>query len=154
MPKESKLELPANPQAERAILGCILMDNAYFSQCSMLVATDFSLSSHVRIYHRMTEMIEAEEAIDLVTLAEKLNHFDEAIEVGGIAYVCDLTQGLPRHMAIRDYVRIVKGKSLARRLIAACTEAVEAAYGGSPGLGIIQLLRENLDEIEREAKTK
>jgi replicative DNA helicase len=121
--------LPASAEAERAILGAILLDNTAYSQAAEhLRADDFSLDSHRRIYLRMMELAEAGRAIDFVTLTEQLGLHKEIESVGGTAYVMSLTDGLPRVKNIEQYVRIVKDKALLRGLIHAASNAVQKAY--------------------------
>ncbi len=121
--------LPANADAERAILGAILLDNQTYSQAAeFLRADDFSLDSHRRIYLRMTALSETGRAIDFVTLTEELGQHDEIESVGGTAYVMSLTDGLPRVKNIEHYVRIVKDKAMLRGLIHAATGVIERAY--------------------------
>jgi replicative DNA helicase len=101
--------LPANLDAERAVLGAILLDNITYSQAAEhLGADDFSLDSHRRIYLRMVELAELSRPIDFVTLTEELGQHNEIEAVGGVAYVTSLTDGLPRVKNIEQYVRIVK----------------------------------------------
>src|SRR6478609_5615879 len=90
--------LPANPDAERAILGAILLDNSiYFQAAERLQADHFSLDSHRRIYLRMSELSEMGKPIDYVTLPDILRQHKELEAVGGDAYVTDqLTRGMPR----------------------------------------------------------
>ena len=121
--------LPASADAERAILGAILLDNTAYSQAAEhLQAEDFSLDSHRRIYLRMMELAEVGRAIDFVTLTEQLGQHKEIESVGGVAYVTSLTDGLPRVKNIEQYVRIVKDKALLRGLIHAATNAIQQAY--------------------------
>src|SRR5215831_1599004 len=121
--------LPASAEAERAILGAILLDNTAYSQAAeYLRAEDFSLDSHRRIYLRMMELAESGRAIDFVTLTEQLGLHKEIESVGGVAYVTSLTDGLPRVKNIEQYVRIVKDKALLRGLIHAASNAVQKAY--------------------------
>ncbi|HKF22490.1 MAG TPA: replicative DNA helicase [Candidatus Angelobacter sp.] len=121
--------LPASAEAERAILGAILLDNTAYSQAAeYLRAEDFSLDSHRRIYLRMMELAESGRAIDFVTLTEQLGLHKEIESVGGTAYVMSLTDGLPRVKNIEQYVRIVKDKALLRGLIHAASNAVQKAY--------------------------
>src|ERR1051326_2709372 len=121
--------LPASVEAERAILGAILLDNlAYPQAAEFLRAEDFSLDSHRRIYLRMMELAESGRAIDFVTLTEQLGQHKEIEAVGGVAYVTSLTDGLPRVKNIEQYVKIVKDKALLRGLIHAATSAIQKAY--------------------------
>jgi replicative DNA helicase len=120
--------LPANLDAERTILGAILLDNAAHSEASeRLDADDFSLDSHRRIFLRMSELMESQRAVDIVTLANELARYKEVEAVGGVAYLASLTEGLPRRPVIEDYIRIVKDKSLLRRLMSICSVAIARA---------------------------
>src|SRR4051794_28158467 len=121
--------MPASMDAERAILGAILLDNSAYPQAAEhLRADDFSLDSHRRIYLRMMELAETGRPIDFVTLTEQLGQHKEIESVGGVAYVTSLTDGLPRVKNIEQYVRIVKDKALLRGLIHAATSAIQKAY--------------------------
>src|SRR3954451_21784708 len=121
--------LPASVEAERAILGAVLLDNSSYPQAAeFLRADDFSLDSHRRIYLRMMELAETGRAIDFVTLTEQLGQHKEIESVGGVAYVTSLTDGLPRVKNIEQYVKIVKDKALLRGLIHAATSAIQQAY--------------------------
>jgi replicative DNA helicase len=121
--------LPASVEAERAILGAILLDNSSYPQAAeFLRAEDFSLDSHRRIYLRMMELAETGRPIDFVTLTEQLGQHKEIEAVGGVAYVTSLTDGLPRVKNIEQYVRIVRDKALLRGLIHAATSAIQKAY--------------------------
>src|SRR5216684_19894 len=121
--------MPASMDAERAILGAILLDNSSYPQAAEhLRADDFSLDSHRRIYLRMMELAELGRPIDFVTLTDQLGQHKEIESVGGVAYVTSLTDGLPRVKNIEQYVRIVKDKALLRGLIHAATSAIQKAY--------------------------
>jgi replicative DNA helicase len=120
--------LPANIDAEKTILGAILLDNAAHAEASeRLTGDDFSLDSHQRIFQRMTDLRDEQRAIDIVTLAEELAKYKEIESVGGVAYLASLTEGLPRRPVIEEYIRIVKDKSLLRRLMAICSAAIARA---------------------------
>jgi len=120
--------LPANIDAEKTILGAILLDNAAHSEAAeRLEADDFSLDSHRRIFLRMTELMNEQRAVDIVTLANELSRYKEIESVGGVAYLASLTEGLPIRPVIEDYIRIVKDKSLLRRLMLICSAAIARA---------------------------
>src|SRR6202034_588683 len=120
--------LPSNVDAERTILGAILLENHALSEAEeKLTPEDFSLDSHQRIYQRMTELGGAGHAIDLVTLANELAKYKEVESVGGVAYLASLTEGLPRRPVIEEYIRIVKDKSLLRKLMMICSAAIARA---------------------------
>ena len=120
--------LPANIDAEKTILGAILLDNAAHSEAAeRLEPDDFSLDSHRRIFQRMTDLMNEQRAVDIVTLSHELSRYKEIESVGGVAYLASLTEGLPIRPVIEDYVRIVKDKSLLRRLMLICSAAIARA---------------------------
>jgi replicative DNA helicase len=120
--------LPANIDAEKTILGAILLDNAAHSEAAEKIdAEDFSLDSHRRIFLRMSELMNSQRAVDIVTLSNELARYKEIEAVGGVAYLASLTEGLPLRPVIDEYIRIVKDKSLLRRLMAICSAAIARA---------------------------
>jgi replicative DNA helicase len=140
--------LPANVDAEKTILGAILLDNAAHAEAAeKLQPDDFSLDSHRRIYLRMGELIDAQRAVDIVTLANELARCKEIEAVGGVAYLASLTEGLPRRPVIDEYIRIVKDKSLMRRLMSICAMAIaRAADQSESALQVLSGTEEQLME--------
>jgi replicative DNA helicase len=113
--------LPASVHTERVILGAMLSDPvAVVDATAKLVADDFSLDSHKRIYGAMQELSDMGHAIDFVTVAELLIRRKELEAVGGRPYLISLTEDLPRHLAIENYVQVVKDKSILRKLMQVC----------------------------------
>ena len=110
--------LPTNVDAERFVLGSILLDdNLYVQVAGTLEADDFSLDQHRRIFHRMGELQERGERVDRITVANELMKFNELEACGGLSYLVSLDDGLPRIFNLDSYVRIVKDKSILRRII-------------------------------------
>jgi replicative DNA helicase len=146
------LPLPASAEAERAILGGILLDNRACNEAvERLSPEDFSLESHRRIYSRMREMAEASQPLDLVTLVEELTRTKEIESVGGIAYIASLLDGVPDRPSIEHYVRIVKEKSQLRGLIYAARLAVARALDCEKPVDIVGGLLETILDVEAEA---
>jgi len=120
--------LPANIEAERSILGAILLDNLAYNQAAEhLKPEDFLLDSHRRIYSRMIDLSEASHSIDLITLCEELSRKSELETIGGAAYVSGLLDGVPDRPSIENYIKIVRDKSLLRSLIHTATAAIARA---------------------------
>ncbi len=120
--------MPSNVEAERLILGVILLDNAILNQAAeRLKPEDFFLPSHRRIYERMLYLYEQGRGIDPVTLQEELRRAGELDQVGGAAYIASLFDGVPRFSNIENYTYIVKGKSVMRRLIHAANQVMTMA---------------------------
>ncbi len=110
--------LPSNIEAEKFVLGSILLDDSIFPQVAgALDSDDFLLEKHRRIYQRMAGLAEKPERVEYLTLTDELVKHDQLESVDGIAYIASLTEGLPRLSSIDSYVKIVKDKSLLRQLI-------------------------------------
>jgi replicative DNA helicase len=120
--------LPANVEAERSILGAILLDNLSYNQAAEhLRPEDFSLDSHRRIYSRMIDLAESSRPIDIITLIEELERNKELQAIGDTAYVSSLLDGVPDRPSIEHYVKIVRDKALLRGLIHAANAAIARA---------------------------
>ena len=120
--------LPANVDAERSILGAILLDNfAYNQAAEHLRIEDFSLDSHRRIYSRMVDLAESSRPIDMITLIEELERHKDLQAIGDVAYVSSLVDGVPERPSIEHYVKIVRDKALLRGLISAASTAIARA---------------------------
>jgi replicative DNA helicase len=120
--------LPANVEAERSILGAILLDNLAYNQAAEhLRPDDFSLDSHRRIYSRMVDLAESSRPIDMITLIEELERRKELAAIGDVGYVSGLVDGVPDRPSIEHYIRIVRDKALLRGLIHAANAAIAKA---------------------------
>jgi replicative DNA helicase len=118
-------QLPQNTEAERSILGAILLDNnALNGAIEKLKPEDFFHDHHRRIYQQMIALGETQQAIDLVTLTDQLQRQGELESSGGHAYIAQLMDGVPHVSNVEHYARIVKEKSLLRALIHA-THAIQ-----------------------------
>src|SRR5271166_2790227 len=120
--------LPVSMEAERSILGAILLDNSLYDQAAEhLTSDDFSLDAHRRIYSRMRDLQESGRPADMITLAEELDRRKEVEAIGGVAYLSSLIDGVPERPSIEHYVRIVRDKALLRGLINAAQNAIAEA---------------------------
>jgi replicative DNA helicase len=121
--------LPHNLDAEKSVLGAILVNNQVFNQAAEVIdAQDFFRDAHRRIFERMVSLTDRSQPVDLVTLADELARAGDLEEVGGPAYISALTDGVPRSANVEHYARIVKEKSTLRRLIQSATDVLARAY--------------------------
>src|SRR5215467_6602418 len=121
--------LPSSIEAERLILGVVLLDNVAINQAAEnLKPDDFFLGSNRRIYEKMIALYERGQAIDPLTLQEELRRAGELEKVGGPAYIAALFDGVPRFSNIENYVELVKGKSMLRRLITSANQIMAMAF--------------------------
>jgi len=123
--------LPANLEAERFVLGSILLDDSTFIQTAgLLEPHDFSLEKHRRIFQRMLDIYQRGQRIDRVTVAEELMKQGQLESVDGISYLVSLDDGLPRIANLESYVRIVRDKSLLRRIIFSSQKLIDRCFIG------------------------
>jgi replicative DNA helicase len=121
--------LPHNLEAERSVLGAILLHNDAFNLAAEVIDShDFFRDAHRRIFDKMVRLAERGDAIDLVTLKEELGRSGDLDEVGGPAYITALVDGVPRSMNIEHYARIIKEKATLRSLIFSANKILATAY--------------------------
>jgi replicative DNA helicase len=121
--------LPNNLEAERSILGAILLDDkSLHVVVETLRREDFYLESHRHIFGKMLDLAAKSKAIDLVTLKDELQRTSDLERAGGAAYIAGLTDGLPRAVNIEHYADIVKEKSTLRRLIQISNEIMARSF--------------------------
>jgi replicative DNA helicase len=136
--------LPHNLEAEKSVLGAILINNTTFNQAAEVVdSIDFFRDAHRRIWEKMVALTDRSEPVDLVTLKDELTRSGELDEVGGPAYISALTDGVPRSANVEYYAKIVKEKSTLRRLIQASNDVLVRAYDAEADADNL------LDEAER-----
>jgi replicative DNA helicase len=136
--------LPHNLDAERSVLGAILIHNDAFNHAAELIdSRDFFRDAHRRIFERMVALSERGDAIDFVTLKEELSRSGELEEIGGPAYIAALADGVPRSANVEYYARIVKEKSTLRNLIHSANKILSEAYEAEQEPDVL------LDEAER-----
>ena len=142
--------LPANLDAERSVLGGILLDPKVYDEAAALglTASDFSLDAHRRIYSRMVELAESSRPIDTITLIEELERHKERGIVGDIGYVSSLIDGVPDRPSIKHYVTILREQSDKRKLIHVCNAAVAALGDRSSSREVIGNINESLLQIQ------
>ncbi len=136
--------LPSNVEAERSILGAILLDNAVCNQAiELLRRDDLFLDSHRRIFDKMIALTERLMPIDLITLSDELRRAGEFEQIGGATYIASLIDGVPRTDTIEPYAKLVKQKSMLRRLISASQQIVSLAFEEEDDADVI------IDKAER-----
>jgi replicative DNA helicase len=135
--------LPHNLEAERSVLGAILVHNDAFNLAAQVIdSNDFYRDAHRRIFDKMVALNERHDAIDFITLKEELAKSGQLDEVGGPAYVASLADGVPRATNVEYYAKIVKEKSTLRNLIYAANKILTNAYEADQESDIV------LDEAE------
>jgi len=151
---ESVRVFPHNLEAERALLGSVLLDNGTLNVVvETLTRDDFFSESHRIILDRMLALSEKSRTADLVTLSEELSKEGLLEKVGGAAYLASLTDGVPvgSTASVSEYCRIVKEKSLVRRLINASNNVISRCLESSDDPEtLIDLAQSQVFEIAEE----
>jgi replicative DNA helicase len=110
--------LPHSAEAERAILGAIVLDNALVNQAiELLRPDDFYVRAHQHLFRAMISMSERGAEINPILLGEELRRDGALEQVGGIAFISELTYGLPHFTNLAHYAKVVKDKSMLRQLV-------------------------------------
>jgi replicative DNA helicase len=116
-------ELPWDKEAERAVLGGILLDPKFlFIVLAIIRTEDIYLTAHRNIFTAMQRLQSAGLAIDALTIKSELQKADQLEQSGGLSYVGLLSDGIPAALNIESYCKIIKEKSRLRQAIAACAE--------------------------------
>jgi len=128
--KESELEKipPQNIEAEKALLGCMLIDEEARIKVFETVKKDFFYApAHQQIFSSMVKLFERNERCDLITLTNQLKLDGKLEEVGGIEYLTEIAEFVPTAAHIDEYIKIVKDKYILRSLISNATQIISEA---------------------------
>lgn len=124
--------MPHNKEAEQSIIGAILVDK----ECSItvfesLTDEDFYIAANKYIFIAQQNLFNRDEPIDIVTVSEELKSDEKLEAIGGIEYLAYLATTLPTTANLKQYIDIVKEKTILRRLIKSSTDILDISY--SPG---------------------
>jgi replicative DNA helicase len=139
---------PHSPEAEQGVLGCILLSpNECMGECIARLkggSEVFYDLRHQTIFDVLAEMFDKREAIDVITVHQRLKDRQSLEQVGGIAYLSTLPDVVPSAANLSYYLEIVQEKFLLRKMIRVCTEVVGRVYDYE---GEVDTL---MDEVERD----
>ena len=134
---------PQNLDAEQSVLGGIMLDNqALNSALEILDADDFYSEAHRKIFSAIIELYNKSEPCDIITLSNILKNRTQLDHAGGISYLSALSDSVPSAANISHYAKIVKEKSILRKLIGTATEILHKSYTSSSDIDTV------LDEAE------
>ena len=120
---------PQNLEAEQSVLGGILIENYSINKVvEVLKPDDFYREAHRKIYKALIDLSERDEPADLITLTNELRNNDHLDSIGGASYVASLIDSVPTAANIEYYAKIVKEKSILRKLIQTSTEIITQSY--------------------------
>ncbi len=121
--------LPAHIEAERSVLGALLLNDEYIKRISeVLLPTDFYNQAHKFIYQVMSDLEQQNKLIDLVTLQDELGKRGQLDSIGGVVYLVSLQEDNPSVGLIEQHAQIIKEKSILRELISSATTIIANCY--------------------------
>lgn len=150
----TEIRLPSALEAERALLGSVILENALLETArGFIVTSDFYLESHKRIYRAMLNIVDDQGSeINPVTLAHRLRQDEDLDLVGGNAYIASLYTDIPRfsHIeSVMSYIQLIKETALQRRIITVGNQLITRAADREPALEIIRDAERELDEWQQ-----
>lgn len=151
-PQATTGSTPQNAEAEASLLGALLIDSeAIVKIADNLSAADFFDKKNERIYEAMLQLYENHEAIDVLTLSDKLKNNGQLDSIGGPGYLTELTNFVPTAAHVEQYADIVAQKAMRRRLIAASKEIVDLGHDESKQLrALIEEAEVKLFEVSQQ----
>ncbi|MEM8885148.1 MAG: replicative DNA helicase [Planctomycetota bacterium] len=144
---------PHSEEAEKSLLGAILLDGDTLTAVMMLVqAEDFYNTAHQKIYAACEKLYSEGKRVDPTLILEALRTSQDLEKIGGEPYLASLAAMVPSPAGAEDYARIVSDKAVLRSLIGTCTEVQNTAYAGSlPGDELLDWAEGQVFSISRGA---
>lgn len=145
MPENTGRVVPQDLDAERSLLGAIMLDDKSFPEVlEKIKPVDFYEKRHAEIFRAMMSLYDKSRPIDLLTTTSELRSMKTLKEIGGSAYLAELTNNVPTAAHVQSYAELVEKASIRRKLIRAGNSIVDGAYNGQKEIG------ELLGDAEKE----
>ena len=150
----SNKTMPYSIEAEESLLGNIMLYKEAIREAvdADITAEDFYLEKHQTIYNIMSAMYENREGIDTVSLSTKLKDFSVYEKVGGIDYLMQLANATISATNTKDYINIIKNKSLARKVIKVGEEISKDAFDSS--VSVDKMLMDVEEKVTNVTRSK
>ncbi len=148
----SALNLPFSPEAEQSVLGAILLDSSCMDRIAEILPRPeyFYQTNNSLIYSNMLEMFTVGQAVDFVTILEKLKGAKGFDETSGKTYLLQLAQLVPSISNVESYARIVRDKYDVRTLITTARDIVEeASQGAADAATLLDSAEQRIFDIRR-----
>lgn len=140
--------MPNNLEAERAVLGAILIDDMTANTViGRLKSEDFYSESNAKIFEAMTSLVMKSIPVDFVTVSEALEREGVLEQVGGIGYLTELTNVVPSAASAMTYADIVASNSLLRRLINAAQGIIDDGYTSEDSATVLAAAEKSIFDI-------
>lgn len=121
--------MPHNVEAEQSVLGSMIIDKTSIAQAlEVLSREDFYKESHQTLFDTILDLYQKDVAVDLVTITENLQAKEKLESAGGITYISQICSSVISTANLQSYIKIVKEKSILRKLIKASSQIIEESY--------------------------
>ena len=148
-------QMPVSVEAEQALLGSIIVNPDSFDKVGGIISVDdFYVEEHKHIYAALLKMYAQSKTIDVVTLVNALVENGDRDEAGGIQYITLIAESVPSASNVKDYAKIVKDKSMLRRLINVCDNINSEAYSESDVRTIIDSAEQQIFDLSHDRDAK
>lgn len=122
-------QLPANVQAERAVLGNLLLNDEPISQViELLIPDDFYMPAHKHIFEGMKALVFDHKRVDLISLQDQLEKMGQLQAIGGVIYLLSLQEDISSLGMLMQHAQLIKDKAVLRALIGSATEIITNCY--------------------------
>ena len=130
--------MPHSLEAEQSVIGSMIMDrDAILTASDMLVKDDFYHQQYGILFETITELFNGGDAVDIVTLQNRLREKNVPPEISSLEYVGELVNAVPTSANVKYYAQIVQEKAVMRRLIKTNEEIANTCYLGNESLDVI-----------------
>jgi replicative DNA helicase len=121
--------LPCNTEAEKSVLGAVLINDSFFTQVNeILMSEDFYSPVHKTIHEAYCSLVHTGKRIDIVTVQDELEKIGKLEEIGGIPYLITLQEEIPAIGLVIQHAKIIKEKAILRELIGSATNIITQCY--------------------------
>lgn len=142
--------LPNDLNAEQSLLGCLFISPIACADIfPSLDAEDFYSNAHKKIYGAMYENYRKDKPIDYITVSDVLLKNGQLEEVGGLAYITDLTNAVPSAANYKHYLDIVKNHSVLRKVIEVCQETINYSFESGDSVEVLSRAEKNILDISK-----
>ncbi|MCC6131628.1 MAG: replicative DNA helicase [Acidobacteria bacterium] len=146
----SEESLPGRPEAERSLLGSVLIDDGLLPRVmEFLVPDDFATEPHRLIYEACLRLADRKDGVDLVTVRHELDRTGMLVRAGGPAYLASLVDLVPDVENVESYARLIREASIRRQLIRSSRRAIRDAVEAADANSVLEAAQRELVEIAK-----
>jgi len=147
---------PHNEEAERSLLSCLLIDvNAFVKVGDSITSDDFYIKGHEIIYRTIAELFNKSQPIDVVSLGNRLEETENIKDVGGKAYLVELSNLVTTSSHAKHYATIISKKATLRRLLNAANDIVSFSHDESEDVeSVIDRSEQALFQVSNKLNTR